>query len=196
MWARTNPGFGCPCRATHPGLWKGSPRWGLPSRQATGQGARLSGHNTSPRTTQGQKGRAIGKGRAVGRPCRASGLWARTNPGFGRPHAKKPYRGGATPNRPANPNGRASPYRGDPSQSPGCVALQGRPNPGLVSPTGKEALQGRPLKRPWGTSWRPLWGRRPFALLEGRACRYVDRYSSAVPHSAQPRGRQGAPPSF
>ena len=24
-----------------------------------------------------------------------------------------------------------SPYRGDPIQSPGCVALQGRPNPGL-----------------------------------------------------------------
>ena len=210
----------------------------------------------------------------MGRPCRASGLWARANPGFGRPcrasglwtrvnpnGCASPYRGDpfqspgcvalqgrpnpGNPNRGASTNGRASPYRGDPSpeprgrsppratkpwvsqppckealqgrhnpqpprkpqrlhklqrgdpfQSPGCVALQGRPNPGLVSPPGKEALQGRPPKRPWCASWRPLWGRRPFALLEGRACRYVDRYSSAVPHSAQPRGRQGAPPSF
>ena len=35
---------------------------------------------------------------------------------------------------------------GRPSQSPGCVALQGRPNPGLVIPIPKVALQGRPLE--------------------------------------------------
>ena len=70
------------------------------------QGARLSGHNTSPRTTRDKRAvlgeraalgkRAVcGKRRSVGRPCRASGLWAR-----------------------ANLNGCASPYRGDPSPKP------------------------------------------------------------------------------
>ena len=54
------------------------------------------------------------------------------------PTTPKPCRGGATPNLHGNPNGCASPYRGDPSQSPGCVALQGRPNPGLVSPHAKK----------------------------------------------------------
>ena len=43
------------------------------------------------------------------------------------------------PNRHANPNGRVSPYRGDPLQSPGCAALKGQPNPGntnhCASPT-------------------------------------------------------------
>ena len=36
----------------------------------------------------------------------------------------------AQPQPPQTPNGRVSPYRGDPFQSPGCAALQGRPNPG------------------------------------------------------------------
>ena len=164
----------------------------------------------------------MAKSRSAGCPRRASGLqcWAcptagqapigaippqspggvalqgRPNPGLGSPHAKKPYRGGATPNRHANPNGRASPYRGDPSPKPRVRSPARVTKPWVSQPPCKEALQGRPLKRPWCASWRPLWGRRPFALLEGRACRCIDRYSSAVPHSAQPRGRQGATPSF
>ena len=36
----------------------------------------------------------------------------------------------AQPQPPQTPNGRVSPHRGDPFQSPGCAALQGRPNPG------------------------------------------------------------------
>ena len=36
----------------------------------------------------------------------------------------------AQPQPPQTPNGRVSPYRGDPLQSPGCAALKGRPNPG------------------------------------------------------------------
>ena len=140
------------------------------------QGTRLSGHNTPPRTTRDKraalwqeprwgkepcfgKGPCCGKSRSAGHPRRASGLQPR-----------------------ACPNGRASPYRGAiPPQSPGCVALQGRPNPGLISPPYKEALQGRPLKRPWCVSWRLLWRRRPVALLGGRACRHIDRYASAAP---------------
>ena len=39
---------------------------------------------------------------------------------------------------------RGKPQRGDPSQSPGCVALQGQPNPGFVRAHNPEALQGRP----------------------------------------------------
>ena len=38
---------------------------------------------------------------------------------------------------------RGKPQRGDPFQSPGCVALQGRPNPGFVRAHNSEALQGR-----------------------------------------------------
>ena len=34
------------------------------------------------------------------------------------------------------------PQRGDPFQSPGCVALQGRPNPGFARARNPEALQG------------------------------------------------------
>ena len=48
LWARTNPGFGRPCRATHPGLWKGSPRWGLPRRQATSQEAQPPRQEAQP----------------------------------------------------------------------------------------------------------------------------------------------------
>ena len=105
LWPRANPGFGCPCRATHPGLWKGSPRWGLPRRQATSQGAQPPGQGVQPSRSQYltphytrikgprySKEPLCGKGPYCGkephcgsRPCRASGLWTRANPGFGRP---------------------------------------------------------------------------------------------------------------
>ena len=48
----------------------------------------------------------------------------------------------AAPGLPQRPN---KPQRGDPPQSPGCVALQGRPNPGLVSPHTKKPYRGDPL---------------------------------------------------
>ena len=51
---------------------------------------------------------------------------------------------------------RGKPQRGDPFQSPGCVALQGRPNPGFVRAHNHKALQGRPIERPFSTK-RPLY---------------------------------------
>ena len=48
------------------------------------------------------------------------------------------------------------PQRGDPFQSPGCVALQGRPNPGFARIHNPEALQGRSAERPFSTA-RPFY---------------------------------------
>ena len=53
------------------------------------------------------------------------------------------------------PTAAQAPIGATPPQSPGCVALQGRPNPGLVSPPGKEALQGRRNPQPRRKHQRP-----------------------------------------
>ncbi len=45
-----------------------------------------------------------------------------------------------------SPTAEQAPIGAIPPQSPGCAALQGRPNPGLGSPPYKEALQGRPFQ--------------------------------------------------
>ena len=42
-----------------------------------------------------------------------------------------------------------SPYRGDPIQSPGCVALQGRPNPGVLGQRSIEPYRDDPPKVSW-----------------------------------------------
>ena len=68
------PGFGRPCRATHPGLWGGMAPIGLLCMEGC--------------LTQGLVAlaglRTLGFGK--GRPAGASGLWVRANPGFGRPY--------------------------------------------------------------------------------------------------------------
>ena len=104
LWARANPGFGRPYRATHPGLWEGSPLQGFgivdtsePRVWSPLQGyapwalkrvAPLGLQDCGHERTQGLV--ALTGLRTLGfekeRPAGASGLWARANPGFGRPY--------------------------------------------------------------------------------------------------------------
>ena len=147
-------------------------------------------------------------------PARATKPWVR------QPSMQRSPTGATLPNPesqpPHKPQRLRKPQRGDPSQSPGCAALQGRPNPGNTNrhtspnhrtpprqpqpPTAAQAPAGRPfskprvrsparatkpwvssypqsrsptgatLKQPWCTSWRLLWGRRPFALGHRHQC--------------------------
>ena len=61
-------------------------------------------------------------------------LKGRPNPGNTNRHTTPNHRTSpnhhTSPNRHTTPDSRISPYRGDPLQSPGCAALQGRPSPG------------------------------------------------------------------
>ena len=101
-----------PLQGYAPWALKGVAPLGLAPPPGNCQGTRLSGHNTPPRTTRDKraalwqeprwgkepcfgKGPCCGKSRSAGHPRRASGLQPR-----------------------ACPNGRTSPYRGDPSPEP------------------------------------------------------------------------------
>ena len=110
------PGFGRPCRATHPGLWRDRPYRGFAPLSTSWKEARWEHIPNRP----WKKGlTAVLVGRKQGGSTSPNRAWKK-----GLTAAQAPA--------------------GRPNQSPGCVALQGRPNPGWSNTNSMKPCRGDP----------------------------------------------------